>query len=127
MWDLHHEVPFVEAVADIFSNVFRIRSAVNQALGVMDVPSIGSVSGQYGLRNVGHVNGNDACLVGVVPGHGANGVYVVGFLVDDDVVGRADWQSVKPASKVLLVVEGRRLARVDCEKLDSSVTVILAS
>jgi hypothetical protein len=63
----------------------------------------------------------------VVPGHGANGVYVVGFLVDDDVVGRADWQSVKPASKVLLVVEGRRLARVDCEKLDSSVTVILAS
>jgi hypothetical protein len=115
--DSHNHATFVVSVADLFANVLGIWTAIYDALGIMDIPTLGSTprAGWFGW--IRQVNEDDAGPALVVTWNGSDRVGKVRLLVDHHVVRTTDWQAPKETSQVSRVRESYGLLGVDIKKL----------
>lgn len=81
----------VVAVADVAAVVLLIRTAVDDALRIVNVSVLGGAAGSERLSRVVHVDEDEASSARAVSWRGTDGYCIVLFLVDHDVVGAADW------------------------------------
>lgn len=83
----------------------------------MDVSVTGSTAEGLGLAGVLEIDKDQTGAAVAGAGGGADGNGVLPLLVDDHVVGAADWEVVPPTGDVLGGIKGDGLLGVDLEEL----------
>jgi hypothetical protein len=113
----------VVAVADVAADVLGVGTAVDEALGVVDVAVLLGAADAGGLGGVLQVEEDEATKAVDITGTRADRGTPLGLLVDDDVVGGADGELVEETGEVaageldglvaLLEVDGEELLEVE--------------
>lgn len=85
------ECVFIGGIADVLSNVARVRTLVDETLDVMSITISASASSSVRAKGVGHVDEDHTGGAGRIAGLGANGNYVVAVR-GVDVVGATEWE-----------------------------------
>lgn len=115
--DLHGQGVLVEAIADITAAVAGVGSAVDNALGIVNISITRCAARRGGLGWVAQVDEEQTSAASAVTGNSADSNGVVLLLVDDDVVGGSLGKTVEVTSQVLGVGECDGLGRVDSQEL----------
>lgn len=113
---LHRKGILVVTIADITSRVLLVGTAVDEALGIVDVTIARRAAGCGRVGDVLEVDEDQARGAARVPGLRADSYGVLELLVDDDVVRAADGQLVEVARQVG-VAKGHGAGRVDVGEL----------
>lgn len=108
---------FIVAVANVLAVVASVGTAVDDALGVVDVAVLRSATFGVGLGWIVEVNEDETSTASRGPGCSSNSYSIVELLVDNNVVAATGRKVGEQASEVCLWVKGLRLKRVDSQEL----------